>query len=95
MSQYRDDVNPPPEEMRNNLGRGKYVKLLFRFAAENAERLSNEAERIWVRVTEVDDHGNYVGTLENDPHHSDVLAYGDLIHFHPLHIMAILDDNGG
>src|SRR5262249_23086991 len=38
MSQYRDDVNPPAEEVRNNLAVGTYVKLLFRFAAEMAER---------------------------------------------------------
>lgn len=93
MSQYRNDVDPPPESIRNNLPVGSYAKLLFRFAAENAERQNNETERMWVLVTEVDEGGNYVGRLENGPNHSDVLAYGDRIHFHPLHVMEILDDN--
>jgi hypothetical protein len=93
MSRYRDDVNPPPESMRNNLPVGAYAKLLFRFAAENAERHDNETERMWVLVTEADEDGNYVGSLENDPNHSDVLVYGDRIHFHPLHVMEVLEDN--
>lgn len=93
MSQYRDDVDPPPESILNNLAIGAYVKLLFRFRAENAERQDNETERMWVLVTEMDVEGNYVGTLENDPNHSDVLAYGDRIHFHPLHVLEILARN--
>jgi uncharacterized protein YegJ (DUF2314 family) len=77
----------------NNLPVGAYAKLLFRFAAENAERHDNETERMWVLVTEADEDGNYVGSLENDPNHSDVLVYGDRIHFHPLHVMEVLEDN--
>ncbi|MCA8988502.1 MAG: hypothetical protein KDA78_12710, partial [Planctomycetaceae bacterium] len=45
MSAYRDDVNPPPEEIRDNLPVGAYVKLLFRFAAENADRQDGQTER--------------------------------------------------
>jgi hypothetical protein len=95
MSQYRDDVNPPSEEVRSNLPVGTYAKLLFRFASENAERLDNETERMWVLITELDDDDNYVGTLENDPNHADVLTCGDTIHFHPLHVMAVLDESDG
>jgi hypothetical protein len=94
MAQYRADVNPPPEDVRNNLPVGTYVKLLFRFAAENAERKDNETERMWVLITELDDDEYYVGTLENDPNHDDVLSFGDTIHFHPLHVMEILDEDG-
>ncbi len=94
MSQYRDDVDPPPEEVRNNLSLGTYVKLLFRFAAEDAERADNQTERIWVLVTEIDEDGYYIGTLENDPHHANTLACGDPIRFHPLHVMSILDEDG-
>lgn len=91
MSQFRDDVDPPPENVRNSLPVGTYVKLLFRFAGEKAERKDNETERMWVLVTGVDDNGYYVGTLENDPHHADVLNCGDTIHFHSSHVAAILD----
>jgi len=94
MSEYRDDVNPPPEELRNDLPVGTYVKLLFRFAAEDAQRQDNQTERMWVLITEVDEDENYVGTLENDPSHGDVLACGDTIHFHPLHVMDVLDESG-
>lgn len=93
ISQYRDDVHPPSEELRSNLDVGTYVKLLFRFAAEEAERQNNQTERMWVLVTDVDEDGNYTGTLENDPHHADTLSCGDTIHFHPLHVMAILEED--
>lgn len=67
------------------------MKLLFRFAAENAHRQDNETERMWVLITELDDE-YYVGTLENDPKLDHVLSCGDTIHFHPSHVMEILDE---
>jgi len=94
LSEFRDDVNPPSEEIQDNLLAGNYVKLLFRFAPEAAERQNNETERMWVLVSATDDDGNYVGTLENDPNHDQVLSCGDTIHFHPLHVMELLDENG-
>ena len=94
MTQYRDDVRPPSEELRGNLEVGTYVKLLFRFAAEDANRRDKQTERMWVLITEVDEDGNYIGTLEHDPHHSNTLTCGDTIHFHPLHVMEILDESG-
>ena len=94
MAQYRDDVRPPSEELRGNLKVGTYVKLLFRFAAEDANRRDKQTERMWVLITEVDEDGNYIGTLEHDPHHSNTLTCGDTIHFHPLHVMEILDESG-
>ena len=93
MAQYRDDVHPPPEEVRNNLPVGTYVKLLFRFAAEEAPRKNNQTERMWVLITEIDEGDNYVGTLENDPRYGNVLTCGDTIHFHPLHVMEVLDED--
>jgi len=89
LSQYRDDLNPPLAEERDNLEPGTYVKLLFRFAAEDAERQDNETERMWVLITDRDDE-YYVGTLANDPHYDRVLKCDDIVHFHPLHIMEIL-----
>jgi hypothetical protein len=94
MSQHRDDVNPPPEEVRDSLTVDTYVKLIFRFASENADRHDGEVERMWVRITGLDEDENYVGTLENDPVHDQVLSCGDSIHFHPLHVMEILAEDG-
>jgi hypothetical protein len=93
MSQYRDDVNPPSEEVRNNLEAGAYVKLLFRFAAEMADRHDGEVERMWVCVAGLDEDGHYIGSLENDPVHDQVLSCGDPIHFHPLHVMEVLAES--
>jgi hypothetical protein len=94
MSQFRDDVHPPAEEIRRNLPIGTYVKLLFRFAEENGERLDGEVERMWVCVTALDEDENYIGTLANDPVHDQVLSCGDTIHFHPLHVMEVLTESG-
>lgn len=93
MAQYRDDVQPPPEEIRESLSVGAYVKLLFRFTAEDAERADGQIERMWVLITDIDEDDNYVGALQNDPHHADTLACGDRIRFHPIHVMAILDED--
>ncbi|MCA9265072.1 MAG: DUF2314 domain-containing protein [Planctomycetales bacterium] len=93
LSKFRDDLDPPSEETRDNLSVGEYVKLLFRFAAEDAERDDHETERMWVLITDLDDDGYYVGTVENDPHHSDKLKCGDTISFHPLHVMAVLEED--
>lgn len=90
MSQHRNDVNPPPEEIRTNLLVGTFVKLMFRFAAEMADRHDGEVERMWVRVTAVDDDGNLIGLLDNDPLHAEVLTCGEVIHFHPLHVLEVL-----
>ena len=94
MSQYRDDLDPPPEIVRNNLSLNTNVKLLFRFAAEDTARADGQTERMWVLVSEIDEGEYYIGTLENDPHHANTLACGDPIRFHPLHVMAILDEDG-
>lgn len=91
LANYRSDLHPPSEELRNNLDIGARVKLLFRFAAENAERKDGQTERMWVLVTEIDEDDGYVGTLENDPVHSEALALGDVVYFHALHVMEILE----
>jgi hypothetical protein len=94
MSQYRDDVNPPAEEVREHLPVGAYVTLLFRFAPEDSERRDDEVERMWVRVTALDDDENYIGILENDPVHERILSRGETIHFHPLHVMEVSAEDG-
>ena len=88
LSQYLTDIRPPNEEIRANVEPNAYVKLIFRFAAEDADRGDNECERMWVQVQEADEDGNYVGILSNDPIH-DAATNGDVIHFHPLHIAEV------
>jgi hypothetical protein len=39
-----------------------------------------------VLIADFDEDDYYVGTLENDPDHGNVLSCGDTIRFHPLHI---------
>jgi len=85
------DIKPPNAETRENLQPDQYVKLVFRFSDENSDREDNECERMWVRVTGVDDDGYYFGTIENDPNH-DAASCGDSITFHPLHVADIYAD---
>jgi hypothetical protein len=80
--------HPTDEVTRQIVGPGEYVKLVFRFAAEDADHADNECERMWVLVQETDEDGNYIGVLSNDPHH-DAASNGDVIHFHPLHIAEL------
>ncbi|ADB17717.1 hypothetical protein Psta_3053 [Pirellula staleyi DSM 6068] len=94
MTKHRDDVHPPSEERRDNLEVGTYVKLLFRFAAEDAQRRDKQTERMWVLITHIDEDGNYIGTLASDPYNSSTLTWGDTIQFHPLHVMEILEEDG-
>lgn len=90
LSEFLPDINPPPEDIRENLLVGQHVKLVFRFADEGSDRQDNECERMWVVVAEQDDDGNYHGTIENDPHH-DAANYGDSLVFHPLHVAEIYE----
>lgn len=90
LSQHRDDINPPPEQIRETMSAGSFVQLVFRFEAEDAERQDHGVERMWVEITAADEEtGHYTGTVANDPHHSEVLNHGDRLVFHPLHIMAV------
>jgi hypothetical protein len=88
LSESLPDITPPDAETRSNLFNGQYVKLVFRFAQEDSLREDNQCERMWVQVTGLDDDDNYVGTIENDPHHESA-KYGDVISFHPLHVADI------
>jgi len=90
LSEYQPDLNPPEAELRENLSVGQYVKLVFRFAAEDSEREDFDCERMWAVVTGQHDDGTYAGTIENDPHH-DAAGYGDELVFHPLHVAEAYD----
>jgi hypothetical protein len=47
-----------------------------------------------VRVVALDDDGNYIGELANEPVHGAELSSGDSIRFHPLHVMEVMIDDG-
>lgn len=91
LSQYLPDITPPKAKVRDNLQVDAFVKLVFRFAAEDSDREDNQCERMWVRVVGRDEDENYSATIENDPQH-DSAKYGDLISFHPLHIADVETD---
>ena len=94
LAEQRDDLSPPSKRRRENCKVGDSVKLLFRFAAEDAPREDNQTERMWVTITEVDDDdGDYTGIIDNDPVHS-AAANGDELQFHPLHIAEIIKKRG-
>jgi hypothetical protein len=90
LAEQRDDLTPPSKRRRENCKVGDSVKLLFRFAKEDAPRKDNQTERMWVKITDVDDDdGYYTGVIDNEPTHAAV-AYGDELQFHPLHIAEII-----
>lgn len=85
-------VSPPApaQAKRENLLVGTLVKLLFRFAAEDASFKDYDIERMWVQVDALDeDYGRYQGSLANYPQHENVLAWGSTLWFSPQHIFAI------
>ena len=44
-----------------------------------------------MEITGFDEDGYFIGTIENDPHHT-AAEYGDVVSFHPLHIAEIYVD---
>ncbi|MDX1929199.1 MAG: DUF4262 domain-containing protein [Pirellulaceae bacterium] len=94
LAKHRDDLSPPSQRRRGNCKVGDSVKLLFRFANEDAPRKDNETERMWVTITNVDDDcGYFSGVIDNEPVHS-AATYGDELQFHPLHIAEIIKKRG-
>lgn len=91
VSQYLDDVNPPPMEQREDLLLDHWCKLIFRFRDEMSEREDYDSERMWVAITDVDDYDYYTGRLQNTPAKNTGLKSGDEIRFHPTHIIEIRD----
>lgn len=93
LAQFLTDISPPSLEQREQLALGGFVKLVFRFRAEQSERQDYDCERMWVQITGADDQGFYEGTLENEPHHPQA-KLGDPVAFHPLHIIEIATEDG-
>lgn len=88
LAESRTDLNPPGDDELDELQPDDFVKLIFRFAAEDAERADGQCERMWVRVLQQNEDGTYLGMIENEPHHT-AAACGDQIHFHPRHVAEI------
>ncbi|MDB9741535.1 hypothetical protein OAB00_01635 [Akkermansiaceae bacterium] len=88
ISQYRDDITPPSPEVIDELREGDCVKLIFRFAAENEERVDGQVERMWVQLKGMDEFGHLVGEIANEAQHKEA-KLGDIISFHPLHVAAV------
>jgi hypothetical protein len=87
---YAEQVTLPSKEETENCKPGDFVKAVFRFAAEDAERQSMECERMWLLVEEADEeHGNYTGRLNNEPQCHDAIKCDDYLVFSPNHIIAI------
>lgn len=91
LSRFLPDIIPPDSTAIEALSEGDYVKLVFRFAAEDAERDDYQCERMWVLIVGWDEDENFIGTIGNDPHHESA-NYGDKISFHTLHIAEINAD---
>ena len=80
----------PSTEVIRMLKPGDIVKLVFRCDVENEHGYT--AERMWVRISRIDEH-EFVGELDNDPLYIPDLAAGDEIVFGSQHIIATqLDD---
>lgn len=93
VAEFKDDVNPPDPELRENLSVEHWCKLIFRFRHETSEREDYDSERMWVVITDVDDHDFYTGVLQNTPAKNTGLTEGDEIYFHPSHIIEVADDD--
>lgn len=79
----------PTDDERFSVASGDLVKLIFRYrdwVEEHGHTVTSE--RMWVLIT--DDNGRCLtGSLNNDPLYTKLLHDGDLVHFHPKHIVTI------
>ncbi|OBV39313.1 hypothetical protein [Janthinobacterium psychrotolerans] len=89
LARYLTDIQPPPAEVREHLGIACHVKIVFRFAPEEADRGDDQCERLWVEVTAIDQQNDgYLGRIDNHPHHA-AARHGDLVSFHSLHVAGL------
>lgn len=62
---------------------GDYVQLCF-------EEDGKDSEKMWVRLTMIDEGSCFEGCLDNDPFKLTYVSYGELIEFNSKHIIKIL-----
>jgi hypothetical protein len=71
----------PSEAVRSSVGRGDFVKLVFRFADPDTKAQDYDAERMWVIVNDVDpERETFCGVLDNEPMHGKALPDRDSHH---------------
>jgi hypothetical protein len=89
----RDPI--PTDEARFSAKPGNIVKLIFRYR-ESADWDGQpiNAEHMWVNITH-NGEGCLVGTLDNGPRFTKLISAGDMIHFHPKHIVRFWSNNPG
>lgn len=90
VADYGFDLPEFPEDAaRFSVTPGMLVKLVFRYrdwVEENGHTIT--CERMWVKVT--GDTGVCLsGELDSGPRYTKLLKEGDLVHFHPKHIIQI------
>jgi len=80
----------PSKEVVSKLQSGNQAKLIFEFDSQDPE--APRAERMWVEITNVTEHG-FSGYLDNQPEYIQDLKYKDPIEFQSCHIIDTdLDD---
>jgi hypothetical protein len=75
----------PSRELIGKVRPGELVKLIFEF--DSADPAAPRAERMWVRVTELQPPEGFIGTLDNDPRYIKDLAVGDRVTFQACNII--------
>ncbi|MCG7584855.1 DUF2185 domain-containing protein [Photobacterium sp. OFAV2-7] len=80
----------PSKEVISKLRPGNQAKLIFEFDSQEPE--APRAERMWVEITNLTEHG-FSGYLDNNPEYIQDLKYKDTVEFQACHIIDIdLDD---
>ena len=80
----------PTEGKRFAVQPGDIVKLVFEYRDSMVAVGSGAeigAEHMWVKVTEYGD-GCLIGSIDSSPQYTRILKSGDLVAFHPKHIVA-------
>jgi hypothetical protein len=80
----------PAHELIAKVRPGEIVKLIFEFDSDDPA--APRAERMWVKVTQVQPDG-FLGELDNDPLYINDLACGDRVAFQSCHIINTEHDD--
>ena len=79
-----DTFHIPNQNWRFQLMEDTLVKIIF--------EMWEGPERMWVKVVEQLEDGNYIGELANEPFQDSEFALGDEFFFHAKHIIQIWED---
>lgn len=88
-AEHPDTFWIPDRCTRENLQVGDIVKLVF--VLDAPEEGDPGAERMWVRVTDVQGQ-SYVGELDNIPGFLEGAEAGNFIEFGPEHVIDVYDE---